>query len=101
MEAVMTKMIETLKAAIEAETTILLAALPQAVEPRLSAIRREIEARELLLARLNPSRAPPPLAPQPQTEPQSLLASAALGASKRNCDVERNGIPRHLELRTM
>ena len=57
MEAVMTKMIETLKAAIEAETTILLAALPQAVEPRLSAIRREIEARELLLARINRSRA--------------------------------------------
>ena len=53
----MTKMIDTLKAAIEAEKAKLLAELPQAVEPRLSAIRREIEARELLLARLNRSRA--------------------------------------------
>ena len=53
----MTKMIETLKAAIEAERAKLLAELPQAVEPRLSAIRREIEARELLLAQLNRSRA--------------------------------------------
>ena len=53
----MTKMIETLKAAIEAERAKLLAELPQAVEPRLSSIRREIEARELLLARLNRSRA--------------------------------------------
>jgi hypothetical protein len=57
MEAVMTKMIDTLKAAIEAERAKLLAELPQAVEPRLSAIRKEIEARELLLARLNRSRA--------------------------------------------
>ncbi len=53
----MTKMIDTLKVAIEAERAKLLAELPQAVEPRLSAIRREIEARELLLARLNRSRA--------------------------------------------
>jgi len=57
MEAVMTKMIDTLTAAIEAEKAKLLAELPQAVEPRLSAIRREIEARELLLTRLNRSRA--------------------------------------------
>ena len=53
----MTKMIDTLKAAIEAEKEKLLAELPQAVEPQLSAIRREIEARELLLARLNRPRA--------------------------------------------
>lgn len=53
----MSKMIDTLKAAIEAERAKLLAELPEAVEPRLSAIRREIEARELLLARLNRSRA--------------------------------------------
>jgi hypothetical protein len=53
----MTKMIETLRAAIEAERAKLLAELPQAVEPQLSAIRKEIEARELLLARLNRSRA--------------------------------------------
>jgi hypothetical protein len=53
----MTKMIDTLKAAIEAEKAKLLAELSQAVEPRLSAIRKEIEARESLLARLNQSRA--------------------------------------------
>jgi hypothetical protein len=57
MEAVMTKMIDALKTAIEAEKAKLLAELPQAVEPRLSAIRKEIGARELLLARLNRSRA--------------------------------------------
>ena len=38
---------------IELKKEKLLAELPQAVEPQLSAIRREIEARELLLARLN------------------------------------------------
>ena len=54
----MAKMIDTLKAAIEAEKEKLLAELPQAVEPQLSAIRREIEARELLLARR--STAPTP-----------------------------------------
>jgi hypothetical protein len=53
----MTKMIDTLKAAIEAEKAKLLAELPQAVEPRLSAIRKEIEASDLLLARLSRSRA--------------------------------------------
>ena len=55
----MTKMIDTLKGAIEAERTKLLAELPQAVEPRLSAIRkeREIQARDSLLARLSRSRA--------------------------------------------
>ena len=57
MTAVMTKMIDTLKAAIEAEKANLLAELPQAGEPRVSAIRREIKARELLLTRLNRSRA--------------------------------------------
>jgi hypothetical protein len=53
----MTKMIDTLKAAIEAEKAKLLAELPQAVEPRLSAIRKEIQARDSLLARLSRSRA--------------------------------------------
>ena len=53
----MTKMIEKLKAAIEAERAKLLAELPQAAEPRLSAIRKEIEACESLLARFNRSRA--------------------------------------------
>jgi hypothetical protein len=53
----MTKMIDTLKAAIEAEKGKLLAELPQAVEPRLSAIRKEIQARDSLLARLCRSRA--------------------------------------------
>ncbi len=50
-------MIETLKAAIEAEKAKLLAELSQAAEPQLSAIRKKIEARELLLERLNRSRA--------------------------------------------
>ena len=50
-------MIEKLKAAIEGERAKLLAELPQAAEPRLSAIRKEIEACELLLAQLNRSRA--------------------------------------------
>jgi hypothetical protein len=56
-EPVMTKMIDALKAAIEAEKAKLLAELSQAAEPRLSAIRKEIEARESLLARFNRSRA--------------------------------------------
>ena len=50
-------MIDTLKAAIEAEKAKLLAELPQAVEPRLSAIRKEIQARDSRLARLSRSRA--------------------------------------------
>jgi hypothetical protein len=53
----MTKMIDTLKAAIEVEKAKLLAELPQAVEPRLSAIRKEIQARDSVLARLSRSRA--------------------------------------------
>ena len=53
----MTKMIDTLKAAIEAERAKLLAELPQAAEPRLSAIRKEIEACKSLLAQFNRSRA--------------------------------------------
>lgn len=56
-EAVMTKMIEALNAAVEAEKVKLLAELSQAAEPRLSAIRREIAACDSLLARLNRSRA--------------------------------------------
>jgi hypothetical protein len=52
----LTKMIEKLKAAVEAEKATLLAELPQAAEPRLSAIRKEIEACESLLARFNRSR---------------------------------------------
>jgi hypothetical protein len=50
-------MIEKLKAAIEAERAKLLAELLQAAEPRLSAIRKEIEACESLLARFNRSHA--------------------------------------------
>ena len=50
------KMIDALKAAIEAEKAKLLAELSQAAEPQLSAIRKEIEARESLLERLNRSR---------------------------------------------
>ena len=53
----MTKMIEKLKAAIKAERAKLLAELPQAAEPRLSAIRKEIEACVSLLGRFNGSRA--------------------------------------------
>ena len=53
----MAQMIDALKATVEAEKTKLLAELPQATEPRLSAIRKEIEARESLLARLARSRA--------------------------------------------
>jgi hypothetical protein len=57
-EAVMSKMIDKLKATIEAEKAKLLTELPQSAEPQSSAIRKEIEARETLLARLNRSRAP-------------------------------------------
>ena len=53
----MAQMIDALKAAIEAEKAKLLAELPQAAEPRLSAIRKEIEACNSLLARFNRSRA--------------------------------------------
>lgn len=56
-EAVMAQMIDALKATVEAEKTKLLAELSQATEPRLSAIRKEIEACESLLARLARSRA--------------------------------------------
>jgi hypothetical protein len=52
----MAQMIDALKVT-EAEKTKLLAELSQATEPRLSAIRKEIEARESLLARLARSRA--------------------------------------------
>ena len=51
------KMIDALKAAIEAEKAKLLAELSQTAEPQLSAIRKEIEARESLLARLARSHA--------------------------------------------
>ena len=47
-------MIDALKAAIEAEKAKLLAELSQAAEPRSFAIRKEIEACESLLARLQP-----------------------------------------------
>ena len=53
----MAQMIDTLKAAVEAEKAKLLAELSKAAEPRSSAIRKEIEARESLLARLNRARA--------------------------------------------
>jgi hypothetical protein len=56
-EAVMAQMIDALKATVEAEKAKLLAELSQAVEPRLSVIRREIAACDSLLARLNRSRA--------------------------------------------
>jgi hypothetical protein len=56
-EAVMAQMIDALKATVEAEKTKLLAELSQAKEPRLSAIRKEIEACESLLQRLARSRA--------------------------------------------
>jgi hypothetical protein len=56
-EAVMAQMIDALKAAVEAEKAKLLAELSRAAEPRLSVIRREIAARDSLLARLNRSRA--------------------------------------------
>ena len=42
----MAQMIDALKATVEAEKTKLLAELSQATEPRLSAIRKEIEACE-------------------------------------------------------
>ena len=51
------KMIDALKAAVEAEKAKLLAELSRAAEPQLSAIRKEIEARESLLEQLNRSRA--------------------------------------------
>ena len=54
----MAQMIDALKATVEAEKTKLLAELSQATEPRLSAIRKEIEACESLLQRLGRSRAP-------------------------------------------
>ena len=76
----MSKMIDTLKAAIEAEKEKPLAELPQAVEPRLSAIRREIEARELLLARLT-GREPPDRSRR-NHRPGGPVASAALGDLK-------------------
>ena len=53
----MAQMIDALKATVEAEKTKLLAELSQATEPRLSAIRKEIEACESLLQRLGRSRA--------------------------------------------
>ncbi len=56
-EAVMAQMIDALKATVEAERTKLLTELSQATEPRLSVIRKEIEACESLLARLARSRA--------------------------------------------
>jgi uncharacterized ParB-like nuclease family protein len=56
-EAVTAQMIDALKATVEAEKTKLLAELSQATEPRLSAIRKKIEACESLLARLARSRA--------------------------------------------
>lgn len=56
-EAAMAQMIDALKATVEAEKTKLLAELSQATEPRLSAIRKRIEACESLLARLARSRA--------------------------------------------
>ena len=40
----MAQMIDTLKAAVEAEKAKLLAELSQAAEPRLSAIRKELDA---------------------------------------------------------
>jgi len=56
-EAVMAQMIDALQATVEAEKTKLLAELSRATEPRLSAIRKQIEACESLLARLARSRA--------------------------------------------
>ena len=53
----MAQMIDTLKAAVEAEKAKLLAELSQAAEPRLSAIRKELDACESLLARLARSHA--------------------------------------------
>ena len=53
----MAQMIDAMKATVEAEKTKLLAELSQAKEPRLSAIRKEIEACEPLLQRLARSRA--------------------------------------------
>ena len=45
----MAQMIDALKATVEAEKTKLLAELSQATEPRLSAIRKKIEACQSLL----------------------------------------------------
>ncbi len=53
----MAQMIDALKATVDAEKTKLLAELLRATEPRLSAIRKEIEACESLLVRLARSRA--------------------------------------------
>ncbi len=53
----MAQMIDALKVTVEAEKAKLLAELSRATEPRLSAIRKEIEACESLLARLTRSRA--------------------------------------------
>jgi hypothetical protein len=53
----MAQMIDALKVAVEAEKAILLAELPQAAEPRLSLIHKEIAACDSLLPRLNRSRA--------------------------------------------
>ena len=53
----MAQMIDALKATVEAEKTKLLAELSRATEPRLSAVRKQIEVCELLLARLARSRA--------------------------------------------
>jgi hypothetical protein len=53
-EAVMAQMIDALDATVEAERTKLLAELSQATEPRLSAIRKEIEACESLLGETCP-----------------------------------------------
>jgi hypothetical protein len=57
-EAVMSKIIDKLKTTIKAEKAKLLTEPPQSAEPQSSAIRKEIEARETLLARLT-DRAPP------------------------------------------
>ena len=53
----MAQMIDAMKATVEAEKTKLLAELSQSTEPRLSAIRKKIEACESLFARLARSRA--------------------------------------------
>ena len=53
----MAQMIDALKVTVEAEKTKLLAQLSQATEPRLSALRKEIEVCKSLLARLARSRA--------------------------------------------
>jgi len=53
----MAQMIDALKVTVEAEKTKLLAELSRATEPRLSAVRKQIEVCESLLARLARSRA--------------------------------------------